>query len=243
MHNNRSVGALVLLNGESLEESLLDLVWPTESVDPTIPYICTDGAANLLFTMESERSSLQKRVPSHIVGDLDSVTQTVREHYAKLGTKIVEIESQDSNDFHKALNIAMQTARVADQNLPIIVIGGMAGRMDQTLANINELYACAERGVPTYWVSTANLATMLPPGSHAIHLGSSGVGAKCGLIPIGGAVASVTTRGLRWDMKNQALGFGTHKLVSSSNEAVQGTVTIETSDPVLWTLSEPVGLR
>lgn len=226
------IGALIILNGNPLEKILLEIVWPNQS-NP-IPCICADGAANLLFELPT---SQEKHVPSHIVGDLDSATQSVLAHYAKHGTKIVEMKSQNSNDFHKALKVAQQSnTLIADLNLPILIIGGMHGRMDQTLSNMNELYKCAQRGTTAYWLSTTNVVMVLTPGSHTIQLGDDGVGTKCGLIPIGGRVQSVTTSGLRWDMQKQALTFGMFNLVSSSNEAARDTVTIETSDPVLWTM-------
>ncbi len=242
MGDAKRIGALIILNGEPLQEQVLDLVWPLTSASLEYPRICADGAADLLYNISAKSEnpspndhpeSKCARIPSHIVGDLDSVTPAVRTHFAQLGTLVMKMSSLDSNDFEKALSVAAQSPRVTEEDLPILVIGGMAGRMDQTLANINQLYCCSEQGLQVLWLSRQNLLVMLAPGAHKIEAAK---GSKCGLIPIGGPVKSVTTTGLRWDMTEQKLAFGTHNLVSTSNETVENRVCIKTSDPVLWTV-------
>ena len=64
-------------------------------------------------------------------------------------------------------------------------------------------------------------------------------GPHCGLIPVGGAVQRVTTTGLTWNLSGQRLAFG--ELVSSSNLLQDDVVSIETSDPVLWTVEVELG--
>lgn len=172
------------------------------------------------------------------MGDLDSVTDQVRAHYERLGVNIVEKSSQDSNDFHKSLVVADTAASATAQTnlplqLPLVVLGGMYGRMDQTLGNINQLYCRATSGAEReiYWLSSRNLLTILSAGKHAIHVAA---GLKCGLIPVGGAVHSVTTEGLKWDMSEECLEYG--GLVSSSNEAASPVITVDTSHRVLLTV-------
>lgn len=234
MFHDKDIGALIILDGSPLSFPLLDRLWPPAS-PPKYPVICADGAANLLFDSLELGKAFKDRIPTHIVGDLDSVRDDVRARYAAEGTAIQEFPSQNNTDFHKAIAVALASRDNAGR--PIVVIGGMGSqsRMDQQIGNLHELYKCAEKGLDVYWLSPANVLMMLTAGKHRIDVDASCEGPMCGLLPIGSAVQSVTTRGLKWDVTDQAMTFGLGGLVSTSNEIVEQFVSIETSQPLLWT--------
>lgn len=220
MNPPRAIAALVLLNGTAFHHRLLAAVWPQK-----VPVICADGAANLLHGTASDRK------PTHIIGDLDSILPHIQSHYKAQGTRIIKDESQDLNDFQKAMRIAMQQPSPD----PIIVMGGHGGRFDQTLGNLNTLFSTAEVGRVVTWLDATNAITALPVGTHHIYVDPSVEGPICGLIPIGRTVQRVRTEGLKWNVDGP-MSFGKDGLISTSNEFREELVVIECSDPLIFTV-------
>lgn len=186
--------------------------------------VLADGAANNL------RRQHPTLTPTDIAGDLDSVTEETLSHYRSLGVAIHQDEDKYRNDFEKALSVAMGNPGSG----PIIVIGGHDGRFDQTLANLNVLLAASTSEIPLIWLQPNTAVTALSPGSHVVTVDKSIEGPACGLLPVFERVREVTTTGLRWNLSYQPLQFG--GLISSSNIVEEDTVTVNTSEAVLWTI-------
>ncbi|KAJ5317369.1 hypothetical protein PENANT_c034G10620 [Penicillium antarcticum] len=65
--------------------------------------ICADGGANRLYDMMKLNGKESNDPPNAIIGDLDSIRPSVREHYEKLGVSVMEDPDQYSTDFTKCL--------------------------------------------------------------------------------------------------------------------------------------------
>jgi len=133
----------------------------------------------------------------------------------------------------------------------IIILGGLSGRLDQTIHTLsyvqkltsgvvrrhhsspNEASGGKQRDVRV--VSEDCVAWVLEAGHHEIHVDHSVFGQTCGILPLGVESAYVKTTGLKWNL-DWTTSFDTE--ISTSNHLLpeEPVVTLETDRPVWWTM-------
>jgi len=159
--------------------------------DLQLPIIAADGAANSLVRLGLS--------PDLIIGDLDSVSPVIRASH-----KVLHCPEQSTTDFQKCL------AHLKENNLlPAVVVGINGGHLDHLLNNIaiflttnSILYAPPLVG----YVLKENTQQ-----KHKLPLNSK-------LSIFGMPNATVSTRGLKWELKEAELSFpGTNSCFNRSN--------------------------
>eukprot|EP00485_Elphidium_margaritaceum_P011762 CAMPEP_0202693026 /NCGR_PEP_ID=MMETSP1385-20130828/7252_1 /ASSEMBLY_ACC=CAM_ASM_000861 /TAXON_ID=933848 /ORGANISM="Elphidium margaritaceum" /LENGTH=244 /DNA_ID=CAMNT_0049348653 /DNA_START=64 /DNA_END=795 /DNA_ORIENTATION=+ len=174
--------------------------------------ICADGGANSLFRAGITGMNI---VPDAIVGDLDSVEQNILDYFVNAGSKKVQIINQDDNDFHKSLKYLLDLESDAKY---ILCWGAFGERFDHEMQGFNVLckFVLEHQNnlqKKIMMMTGTNFAVVLTPGRHLIKFAKLH-GPVCSVIPLYHK-ATVSTKGLKYDMNNHELEFG--GLVSSSN--------------------------
>lgn len=223
-------GLIILNQPLQPQLNLLKTVWPKAKLKATV-----DGGTNELYNNTGEKRD--DYLPDVITGDFDSVYPHVLQYYKEKSVEIIETPDQDYTDFTKCLQVLAKTNKTTQLDC-VIVLGSFGGRLDQIFANIETLFTAKTiiPEIPVYLYSQESMACLLSQGKHIIHTSSPYRDNWCGLIPIGSSCECVTTSGLKWNLDKQRLRFG--ELISTSNtwDCDSGLVTIETDQPLLWTM-------
>lgn len=94
--------------------------------------ICCDGALQK-FLRASVSIFGEKRFPNVVIGDMDSLSPTLRKRYSDI---IVQIDEQEHNDQTKAFRWALENVPGISQ---IYILGATGEREDHTIGNISLL--------------------------------------------------------------------------------------------------------
>ncbi|MFC1972074.1 thiamine diphosphokinase [Chloroflexota bacterium] len=209
--------ALILVNGELYRPDVLQSRIRAEVFDLVLG---ADGGARYADTLNVTLDA--------IIGDLDSLS--VLEQQGISNTEFVSYPvGKDETDLELALLYAEEQG--ADQ---IVMVGAMGGRMDMTIANIllithASLSSCrieVWHGEQTGWV-------IKPPGEDI----SGHPGDTVSLIPLGGDASGITTKGLKYSLKDEKLTFGPARGLSNLLE--KPSAHIRLSEGLLLAIHTP----
>jgi thiamine pyrophosphokinase len=183
--------------------------------------LAADGGANHLFQMGI--------LPNLVVGDLDSIDEDVFHELTAAEVEIVQYpENKDETDLELAIRTSIEIGATS-----ILIVGALGGRLDQSLASLSLLSD----------PMLARFQIRLDDGEQAAFfcrasamkreeveiLGRSGD--TVSLIPWGGIVEGVTTKGLQWALYSETLY--PEKTRGISNVLVDETASVEIASGLL----------
>ncbi|KAG7451121.1 thiamine pyrophosphokinase [Guyanagaster necrorhizus] len=229
--------ALIVLN-QPFSLTLLRRLWTSSHWR-----CCADGGANRLYdTVENKESYL----PDLVTGDFDSIRTEVRAYYTSKGISVIHSSDQDSTDLMKSMQ-ALSSLQVPDEEVTfltepvqpweVIILGGLAGRLDQTIHTLSYLHKLRkDLSKRVFAVTDDNVGWVLNSGEHSIRINHSVLGKTCGLLPVGVDSTIISTTGLQWNLTETVSSFD--GMVSTSNHLVpfSDTVWIKTTKPIWWTM-------
>lgn len=163
-----------------------------------------------------------------VVGDMDSVdAEQLRTHRGPVDIHPVD---KDTTDFELALRQAVDRPNIER----IIVLGGRGGRIDHFLANAAAIAHPVAAHCDVVWI--AGMARITVVRQHAPLHGVPG--RTVSLLAAGGNATGVSTTGLRWELANEDLAFGSTRGVSNEFSRPFATVGLR-SGCVLAIVPDP----
>lgn len=197
--------AYVFFNGELLgsSEYYINLL----KQEPGDLY-CADGGANLVKKLNM--------IPKEIWGDLDSVASDILEEYAKSGT-IIKKFPKDKDYTDGELILKHVSAMDYDK---IIIIGGLGGRRDHELSNINLLFLFKNLYLITETEEMFSIEKKI--------ILNDVKGKTISFIPFSEKVLGLTLIGFKFPLDNYTLIQGSS--ICMSNVAIENDCQVEFKD-------------
>lgn len=209
---------LVVADGDVPDAARLDAAWPgwDEGIDLVI---AADGGAL--------RAEALGRPADLVVGDGDSLRADARERLLARGTPM-EPASVDKDESDAELALLAAVARGAQR---ITMLGAFGGtRLDHALANIALLGHPALAGREVTLLDGAARATLVvAPDAHGAPVSRplpGRVGDVVSLLPHGGPVEGITTRGLRYPLRDEPLLVGPARGLSNVRTGADAAVVV-----------------
>jgi thiamine pyrophosphokinase len=155
--------------------------------------------------------------PQVIIGDMDSIAPEMLARLAQAGASVLRYPAaKNETDLELALLYAVEHGVGW-----IRVIGAVGGRLDQTLSNVYLLALPALRGCDVRLVTGREETTLMLPGTLEIQ---GAPGDTVSLLPVSGAARSISTEGLEYPLRDEALHFGPARGVSNVMTATQARI-------------------
>lgn len=222
--------ALIVLN-QPLNRNALNAVIGSASL-----LVCADGGANRLYKYDNDTRDFKRRLPNAIIGDFDSLSKPVGEHYRTQGVQIIHDGDQYSTDFTKCLKWIRtwcgQNCDSANKTMDVVVLGGLGGRVDQGFSQIHHLYMAENDEAllkgRIYLLSEQSLSFVLANGNNIIHVVPGYFEENVGIIPVLGRTI-ITSNGLEWDVNQWTTEFGGQ--MSTSNHIRSDKIEISFQGP------------
>jgi thiamine pyrophosphokinase len=143
-----------------------------------------------------------------VIGDLDSLHKKDLEKLQHVGTQLLPFPAEkDEIDLELAL---IHAADIGAEE--IVVIGGLGGRFDMSLANLSLLTHPKLSGVSiTFWHNQQKIWLLQPPGVEI----KGNVGDTLSLLPFGSEARGIRTTNLAYPLQGESLPFGPARGVSN----------------------------
>jgi len=198
--------ALIFANGELLDPAAAKAV-----VRPDDLLVAADGGARHL-----KRLGLS---PQAVVGDLDSLSPAEVEELRNAGADVRQYPvEKDETDLELAILYAVGQGCQA-----LTILGGLGGRIDQTLGNISLLGLPQLVGIDARLEDGRDEVFLIREAGEVI----GNPGEIVSLLPWGAPARGVTTQGLRYPLRGETLWPERSRGISNELVGVKAAIQVE----------------
>ena len=182
--------------------------------------ICCDGALKK-FLRHSKGIFGEERLPDLVIGDMDSLSTSLKKKYGEL---ILQVDEQEHNDQTKAFKWVMENLPDADH---IYIIGATGGRLDHSIGNASLLMEY------TRMFDMGDMNLEMVTDKETIFPITDSTEFDCGT----GRQVSIFSPDNSLRIKSEGLAFPTEDVVfdnwwkATLNKATQDTVKLELNHP------------
>lgn len=199
---------LVVAGGEIRDTAFL---WSKISELKPAEIICADSGAGYLHTIGL--------VPHVIIGDMDSLSPGMLEHFKERGSRIIRFpEGKNETDTQLALEYAFDA--VPDE---IYVFGAFGTRIDHTLANVSLLALGVKKGIQVKFIDEW-CETFVVDRESTIE---GEPGQTVSLLPLSDTVTGITIEGFEYPLNDGMMEIGIPYGVSNRLIAARGVISVK----------------
>lgn len=167
-------------------------------------------------------------MPTHIVGDFDSVKAELVEYYEKQTQVPIQKfrPEKDASDTEIALHLAIELGVEK-----VWIFGGTGSRLDHVMANIQILKIAHDRGIKAYLQDTNNRISL---AEKEIKLYKKDVfGDYFSIFPFGGVVEDISIEGAKYLLSHYRLCPNSSMCVSNELQENEVKITFPTGTIIL----------
>lgn len=205
-NSSKGTRAFIIANGEA------DLPGTLDARDSDL-IVCADGGSNHL-----EKLGVK---PHIIVGDLDSISQSLLAEFEKNGVTVKKYpREKDASDLELAIEEAVKAG--PDEIVCVAVFGG---RPDHALTNVSLLGRFAERKIKISILGATWRAQFVTADQPAELNGKTGD--LFSLVPLSARIEHATVSGAKWPLAGTDLTWGNSLTLSNVFEQDQVNVSVK----------------
>ena len=178
--------------------------------------ICADGGANSAKRIGT--------IPDFIIGDLDSVDSSTLKYFKRKST-IIQNKRQNDTDVEKCLKFAIKK-----KYYEVVLLGVTGNRLDHTIGNLGIVLKFFNK-IKTH-IAAEN--SYLTPYKNFVSLNSRD-GETISIYAFDNKT-SITSKGLKYPLKNSKLPFG--KKESTSNVSIDSIVELNIKGGIVFVIRD-----